>query len=120
MKQKIKHFLILTIFLLSLSFLASCQKVQKEQDTQYSDSQPAGKQKIICYDVTVSAPYMEDLVKVFNAQSSTTEVEMRYLEDSEYEDRLNKLLEEGGQADVADKVVDAPGVHQVAVAGTAL
>lgn len=43
---------------------------------------------------------MEDLVKVFNAQSSTTEVEMRYLEDSEYEDRLNKLLEEGGQADV--------------------
>ena len=100
MKQKIKHFLILTIFLLSLSFLASCQKVQKEQDTQYSDSQPAGKQKIICYDVTVSAPYMEDLVKVFNAQSSTTEVEMRYLEDSEYEDRLNKLLEEGGQADV--------------------
>lgn len=25
---------------------------------------------------------------------------MRYLEDSEYEDRLNKLLEEGGQADV--------------------
>lgn len=43
MKQKIKHFLILTIFLLSLSFLASCQKVQKEQDTQYSDSQPAGK-----------------------------------------------------------------------------
>lgn len=64
MKQKIKHFLILTIFLLSLSFLASCQKVQKEQDTQYSDSQPAGKQKIICYDVTVSAPYMEDLVKV--------------------------------------------------------
>ena len=100
MKQKIRHFLILTIFLLSLSFLASCQKVQKEQDTQYSDSQPAGKQKIICYDVTVSAPYMEDLVKVFNAQSSTTEVEMRYLEDSEYEDRLNKLLEEGGQADV--------------------
>ena len=71
-----------------------------KRQTQYSDSQPAGKQKIICYDVTVSAPYMEDLVKVFNAQSSTTEVEMRYLEDSEYEDRLNKLLEEGGQADV--------------------
>ena len=61
MKQKIRHFLILTIFLLSLSFLASCQKVQKEQDTQYSDSQPAGKQKIICYDVTVSAPYMEEV-----------------------------------------------------------
>ena len=100
MKRKRKAPALLALGISAALLLASCGKDGDRQDTEPGEIQSLGKQKIICYDVTVSAPYMEDLVSVFNAQSSTTEVEMRYLEDSDYEDEIARVLESGEKPDI--------------------
>lgn len=121
MKRKRKAPALLALGILSALLLASCGRDGDNQDTGTGEKQPSGKQKIICYDVTVSAPYMEDLVSVFNAQSSTTEVEMRYLEDSDYEDEIARVLESGETVDIlwlrqpskSNRMAEAGGLYDL-------
>ena len=121
MKRKRKAPALLALGISAALLLASCGKDGDRQDTEPGEIQPLGKQKIICYDVTVSAPYMEDLVSVFNAQSSTTEVEMRYLEDSDYEDEIARVLESGEKPDIlwlrqpskSNRMAEAGGLYDL-------
>lgn len=101
MKKKRNVFYILLTAALACFLLDACGRESQNPDTVQDETQTAGKQKIICYDVTVSKPYMEDLVSVFNARSSTTEVEMRYVDDDGYDDEIMRILSEGEGVDIA-------------------
>ena len=60
MKKKRNVFYILLTAALACFLLDACGRESQNPDTVQDETQTAGKQKIICYDVTVSKPYMED------------------------------------------------------------